>query len=191
MDALQLFFEESHQLSQRDLGYLVDHFEKVSVPKGTVLFEQGAIVDAVYFVGEGVLHHYNYNEEGQKVTLDLHEGPCFCTNLESFSERKICQDSCVALTDCTLYILQKAKYDTLVNTNVKWSNFAKDIIAKTLMKMLNQLKAVSNKSIEQRYLELLKNNPLIVQNASIAMIASYLGTSRETLHRIRRRNILV
>ncbi len=191
MDALQHFFKESHNLSKDDLGYLINHFEKVSVSKGTVLFKQGMVVDVVYFVGEGVLHQYNYNEEGEKVTLNLHDGPCFCTNLESFSERKTSQDSCVALTDCTLYILQKEKYDALVNTNVKWSNFVKDVITKTLTKMLNQLKAISNKSIEQRYLDLLKNNPLIIQNASIATIASYLGTSRETLHRIRRKNILV
>ncbi len=191
MDALQLFFKESHHLSQGDLSYLVDHFEEVSVTKGTVLFEQGSMVDAVYFVGEGVMHRYNYVEEGEKITLDLHEGPCFCTNLESFLEGKKSQDSCVALTDTTLYVLQKEKYNTLVNTNVKWSNFAKDIIVENLMKMLDQLKTISNKSIEQRYLDLLKNNPLIIQNASIAVIASYLGTSRETLHRIRRKNILV
>jgi len=189
MNALQLFFKESHQLSSEDLRFIADHFDKVFAPKGTILFEQGTIVDSVYFIAEGVLHHFNYNQEGAKVTLDLHDGPCFCTDLESFSEVKKSTESCITLTDCTLYVLTKDKYDALVNTDVKWSNFAKDVIAKTLIKMLDQVKAVSTKSIEQRYLELVKKSPLIIQNASVRDIASYLGTSRETLHRIRKKHI--
>lgn len=189
MNALQLFFKESHQLSAEDLTFIADHFDKVDVPKGTILFEQGTVVDSVYFIAEGVLHHYNYNQEGEKSTLELHDGPCFCTDLESFSEGKKSGDSCITLTDSTLYILTKDKYDALINTNLKWAHIAKDIIAKTLIKMLDQLKVVSTKSIEQRYLELVKNKPLIIQNASVRDIASYLGTSRETLHRIRKKNI--
>lgn len=191
MNELELFFKESHQLSQIDLSFVVDHFDKVSVDKGTILIEPGIVVDFIYFIAEGVLHHFNYNQEGEKITLDLHDGPSFCTDLESFSEGKKSKDYCVALTDITLYVLRKDKYDALISTNVKWSNIAKDIIEKNLIKMLDQLKAVSNKSVEQRYLELVKNKPLIIQSASVIDIASYLGTSRETLHRIRRKNILV
>ncbi len=190
MTALQLFFKESHQLSQTDLSFIVNHFETISVDKGTVLIEPGTIVDSVYFIAEGLLHHFNHNQQGEKITLDLHDGPSFCTDIESFSEGKKSEDYCVALTDCTLYVLTKDKYDALINTDVKWSNIAKDIIEKNLIKMLDQVKDMSNKSIEQRYLELLKNKPLIIQNTSVADIASYLGTSRETLHRIRRKNIL-
>ncbi len=189
MNALQLFFKESHQLSPDDLHFIVNHFEMISAPKGTILFHEGMVVDAVYFIAEGVLHHFNYNENGEKTTLDLHNGPCFCTDLESFSDGKKSEDSCVTLTDSTLFKLTKDKYDALIKTDVKWSNFAKDIIEKTLIKMLDQLKTVSTKTIEQRYLDLVKNSPLIIQSASVADIASYLGTSRETLHRIRKKNI--
>lgn len=189
MTALQLFFKESHQLSHDDLCFVVDHFDKVSLDKGAVLIEQGMIVNYIYFIAEGVLHHFNYNQEGEKMTLDFHDGPSFCTDLVSFSEGKKSEEYCTTLTDSTIYVLTKDKYDALVNTNVKWSNIAKDIIEKNLIKMLDQLKDVSAKSTEQRYLELVKSKPLIIQNASVADIASYLGTSRETLHRIRRKNI--
>jgi len=191
MNALELFLKETKELSVDDLQFVASRFKEVFAPKGTILFEQGMIVDSVYFIAQGVLHHFNYNEEGDKTTLDLHNGPCFCTDLESFSEGKISEDSCVTLTDSTLYVLSKREYQTLINTNVKWSNFAKGIIEKTLIKMLDNVKIVSTKSIEQRYLDMVKNSPLIIQNASVADIASYLGTSRETLHRIRKKNVLV
>lgn len=191
MTELELFFKESHQLSTSDLDFVIGHFEKISVDKGSVLVEPGKIIRRVYFIAEGLLHHYNFNDEGEKVTLDFHDGPSFCTDLESFSQEKKSTDYCVALTQCELYVISKENYDALINSDMKWSSIAKDIIEKNLIRMLEQVKTVSNKSIEQRYLELVKNKPFIIQNTSVADLASFLGTSRETLHRIRRKNILV
>lgn len=190
MNSLELYLKETQDLPLSDLKFVASRFSEVFAPKGTVLFEQGMIVDSIYFIAQGVLHHFNYNQEGDKITLDLHDGPCFCTDLESFTEGKISEDSCITLTDATLYVLSKKEYEELINTNVKWSNFAKGIIEKTLIKMLDNVKTVSTKSVEQRYLDLAKNNPLVIQNASVADIASFLGTSRETLHRIRKKNVL-
>ncbi len=189
MEALRTFLNDSKELSAKEMSFLVDHFEQRQIKRGTVLFEQGAIVNSIFFVAKGVLHHFNYNELGERKTIDLHDGPCFCTDLESFSESKRSEDGCIALTNCTVYVLTKEKYDSLVNTNVKWSNFAKRIIERTLIKILDQLKAISHKSIEERYLDLVKTKPDIIQNASIGTIASYLGTSRETLHRIRKKHL--
>ncbi len=169
--------------------FLIDHLEERRIKKGTVLFEQGAVVSTIFFVSTGILHHFNYTEKGEKKTIDLHDAPCFCTDLESFTEGKLSKDSCVALTDATIYVLTKEKYDALVNTNVKWSNFVKRVIEKTLVNILEQLKTIANKTIEERYLDLVKTKPDIVQNTSVGTLASYLGTSRETLHRIRKKHL--
>lgn len=190
MKELKAFLNDSKELSNGDMGFLADHFEKTTVAKGTVLFDEGDLVNSIYFVAEGILHHFNYNDLGEKKTLDLHDSPCFCTDLESFSEGKRSEDSCVALTDCVLYVLTKDKYDSLINTNIKWSNFVKGVIEKTLIKMIDQIRSVANKSIEERYLDLVKTKPFVIQNVSLKVIASYLGTSRETLHRIRKKTVL-
>lgn len=190
MKALQNFFDTFGELSSDEKFYLANQFEQTHVKKGTPLFEEGEVVDRIYFIGEGILHHFNYNDDGERKTLDLHDGPCFCTDLHSFSEGKRSEESCVALSDSTLYVLTKTKYNALINSNIKWSNFVKGIIERTLIKMLDQVKNTANKSLEERYLELVRTKPKIIQNVSLRVIASYLGTSRETLHRIRRRHLV-
>ena len=42
-------------------------------------------------------------------------------------------------------------------------------------------------TVEQRYLDLLEYHPKMVQEVPVQIIASLIGTSRETLHRIRRK----
>ena len=45
----------------------------------------------------------------------------------------------------------------------------------------------SKMSVEEKYLDLLEHNPQMVQVVPVGILASYIGTSRETLHRIRRK----
>ena len=63
---------------------------------------------------------------------------------------------------------------------------SKKITEQDLIHKLGEIRNMSNKSVVERYHDLVSTSPSILQHASIQMIASYLGTSRETLHRIRR-----
>ncbi len=153
-----------------------------------MLFSEGDRVNQIYFVAKGILHHFNYNEAGQIKTLNLHNGPCFCTDLESFTSGTISRESVKSLSDCTLYVLTKEKYQLLITADLKWSNLVKRITEITFIHKLEQMRSMTNRSVEERYLELAKDKPEIIQQVSIQIIASYLGVSRETLHRIRKRN---
>ncbi len=186
MKMLKNFFTSVENLSSHELDFLLSHMESIHVPKGTVLFESGDLVNSIYFLEDGILHHFNYDAHGKQKTLSLHESPCFCTDLESFSTAKRSQESCVAMTDCTLYELSKPRYNALVNTNLRWSNFVKKITEISLIHELDEIRNRTNKSVKECYQDLVNTKPRILQSVSLQIIASYLGTSRETLHRIRR-----
>ncbi|MEL6917362.1 MAG: Crp/Fnr family transcriptional regulator [Bacteroidota bacterium] len=186
MEALKNFFSSVEHLSSKDMDFLLSKLESKKVAKGTALFELGEMVKDIYFLEDGILHRFNYNDLGEQKTLSLHESPRFCTDLESFSKAKKSTESCVAMTDCTLYRLSKTEYNSLVNSNIRWSNFVKKITEISLILELNETKNRANKPIKERYLDLVNRQPRILQNVSLQIIASYLGTSRETLHRIRR-----
>ena len=47
--------------------------------------------------------------------------------------------------------------------------------------------SLQTQSAEQRYNDLLKNQPEVLQRVSLGHIASYLGISQETLSRIRKK----
>ncbi|MGB5819709.1 MAG: Crp/Fnr family transcriptional regulator [Saonia sp.] len=187
MKALKNFFSGIEQLSPHEMDFLLSHMESKRISKGTVLFEPGDLVNSIYFLEEGILHHFNYNDLGEQKTLGIHNSPCFCTDLESFSIEKRSRESCIAMTDCTVYELSKSHYNALVNSNIKWSNFVKKVTEISLIEKLDEIRNMANKSVGERYRDLVSANPGILQNVSLQIIASYLGTSRETLHRIRRK----
>jgi len=186
MKAFENFIANVAQFSLEEMKFLESQLEVREVPKGTAIFEIGDLVNAVYFLEKGILHHFNYNSQGEQKTLSLHVAPCFCTNLESFTTTKRSEESCMTLMDSTVLVLTKSKYDALINSDIKWSNFVKQVTEVSLIQELNESKDRVNKTVKERYLELVQTRPLILQHVSLQVIASYLGTSRETLHRIRK-----
>ncbi|MEM7380700.1 MAG: Crp/Fnr family transcriptional regulator [Bacteroidota bacterium] len=190
MEALKKYFMSVEDLSPGEMDFLLSHIKTKEIPKGTPLFQEGDLVRSIYFLESGVLHHFNYTPEGEKKTLRLRESPCFCTDLESFSAAKRTDQTCVAMTDCTIHELSKPNYDSLINSSLRWSNFVKTITELSLVKVLEEIKEIANKSVRERYHELAQKRPGLLQVVPLQIIASYLGTSRETLHRIRRTEIL-
>ena len=186
MEALKNYLSKIESLSSQEMDFVLSHVKSKKIAKGTALFAPGDLVNSVYFLEEGILHHFNYNESGEQKTLCLHDSPCFCTDLESFSSAIRSQESCVALTECTILEMSKADYNALINTSVKWSNFVKKITELDLIHKLGEIRNITNKSVVERYHDLVTTSPRILQHVSLQIIASYLGTSRETLHRIRR-----
>ncbi len=186
MKVLKDFFYSIENLSTDEMNFLLSHLETTEVKKGTQLFEAGDLVRSIFFLEKGILHHFNYAADGEQKTLSLHEAPCFCTDLESFSTTKRSEESCMAMTDCTIHELTKSNYEALVNTNLRWSNFVKKITERSLVKALGEIREIANKSVKERYFDLQLKRPRILQVVPLQIIASYLGTSRETLHRIRR-----
>ena len=190
MEALKNFFYSVEDFTPDEMNFLLSHLKTIEVKKGTQLFKAGDLVRSIFFLEKGILHHFNHTASGEQKTLDLHESPCFCTDLESFSTNKRSEESCVAMTDCILQELTKAKCDTLINTSIRWSNFIKKITEISFVKALAEKRDIANKSVKERYNDLVVQSPTILQAVPLQIIASYLGTSRETLHRIRRDYVL-
>lgn len=63
------------------------------------------------------------------------------------------------------------------------------IMVDDFKKAEDYISLLNNFSPEERYLQLVKNNPKILQRAPLIYIASYLGITPESLSRIRRRTL--
>ncbi|MEO1652423.1 MAG: Crp/Fnr family transcriptional regulator, partial [Bacteroidota bacterium] len=90
------------------------------------------------------------------------------------------------LTDCQLWVIQKETLERLCREVPKIAQFKERIIEYSLTCKEERVRSLLLDTPQQRYEALLKEQAEIFQRAPLTMIASYLGISRETLHRIRR-----
>ena len=187
MQMLYEYFKNFGELSQSNMEFLLSHIKVGKLNKGEELISANQTVGSCYFLEEGFMHYYTHNDFGDRITLKV-ISPNYCwTIIESFFNQTPTFDECVALSDVHFYELRKADYLTIKSKNIELSNFIQNIIEQILSAKVLEAKKKSSMTVEERYIDLMQTNPLLVQEVPVHVIASWIGTSRETLHRIRRR----
>lgn len=181
------YFRSFGALSKPNMDFLLGHCKEREISKGTKLIEPNQKVDSVYFLEEGFLHYYAYNEHGERITLNV-VGPNHCwTVMDSFINELPTSDECAAINHVSFCELKRTDYLTIKAKNKELGDFIQTIVEQILSAKVIEANKKSSMSIEQRYLDLLYTKPKMVQEVPVHIIASLLGTSRETLHRIRRK----
>ncbi len=187
MQMLYEYFQSFGALSQPNMEFLLSHIKKGKLGKGEKLIQANQTVGSCYFLEEGFLHYYTHNDLGDRITLKV-ISPNYCwTEIEGFFYQKPTFDECVALTDVRFYELKKTDYLAIKSKNIELSNFIQNITEQILSAKVVEEKKKSSMTVEERYVDLLHTHPELVQEVPVHVIASWIGTSRETLHRIRRR----
>ncbi len=187
MEMLRDYFRSFGAISPTDLDFLVSRCEEKHLKKGDSLIRPHEHVDSIFFLASGYLHYYSHNEYGERITLKV-ISPNHCwTIMDSFFHQKITMDECQALTDVNYFELKRSDYMEVKAKNTDLANFIQTITEYILSAKVMEANKKSKLSVEERYLDLLHNNPALIQEVPVNIIASYIGTSRETLHRIRRK----
>lgn len=153
--------------------------------KGTLLVEEGKVPTDYYFVLKGCLRCY-YNIDGEEKTT------AFYTESESYAPPSVatrtssdCYLDCIE--DCVLLV---------ANPEIEQETFEKFPRFETLCRLMSEDLLAKNQAEfdtfktsnpEQRYLNLLNTRPDLVKRVPLSQLASYIGITRESLSRIRKR----
>ena len=134
---------------------------------------------------------YYINENEEEVNFLFHfdqriEDTVF-TDYESFLLKIPSKLNIQALEDCIVSTMSQENWITLSNTNLYWQQFSKKMTEKAYLSAKKRVEDLLYYSPENRYLKLLKENPMIFQKISQRHIASYLGITPQSLSRIRKR----
>jgi CRP-like cAMP-binding protein len=91
------------------------------------------------------------------------------------------------MEDSELLLLSKPSWDTLMQHIPKFEHYFRIIIQNNLVATQKRVIQSHTETAEEKYLKFIQNYPGCVQRIPQHMIASYIGISRETLSRLRKR----
>jgi CRP/FNR family transcriptional regulator, anaerobic regulatory protein len=172
-------------LSKDDQDLCGSFFEPVSFKRNTILETEGKTAQYLYFVNEGYLRLFYYDDNGDEVTTHLSAQNNFITSFFSFIHQQKATDHVECITDCELLRIERPKMKELIETNEKFKNFSLIIFQEAITFTQIRANDLATLTAEIRYKKLLKERPEIVQNVPIQYIASYLGIKPQSLSRIR------
>ena len=179
------FFQKNSDMSLQTIINLTNHFEERKFWKNEFFLREGKVSDLLY-LAEGLMRAYTFDLKGNEVTTNLFAKNRQVFDHASFFLQTPSEENITAVTDCLGYSITFEKMNAIFHSIPEFREYGRRMLVKELVSYKKRTLAVINKSAEQRYEDLIKDDKDIFQFVQLKHIASYLGVTNSSLSRIRR-----
>lgn len=181
---LEALIQSKLQLENDELNTILSCFKLIQVKKNEQLLQSRTVADKIYFIKKGCLRLY-YSTEDHNITRFMAFEGTFLTSIVSFISREPSSEYIEAVENSELFAISYDDFFRLRNTIPQWDKMYIYILEYGLTVITSKLSSLLTQNAAERYRNLLKNNPELIQRLSNANLASYLNISPETLSRIK------
>jgi CRP/FNR family transcriptional regulator, anaerobic regulatory protein len=165
-------------------------FEKilivVQIKKKEFLLQEGNICNKITFINNGCVRMF-YNVDGTENTVQFFFADSWYTDYESFLTGAPTVENLQALQDSEVIQFRKEDLISLYQTHPVFEKVGRVMAENAYLSLSTINKMLANEEPTQRYLNLIKQRPDVVEKIPQHYIASYLGIKPESLSRIRKR----
>lgn len=186
MDQIKDFITSIAPISDNDISFFINKMEKLYLKKKVSLLKQGEVENYLYFVAEGSVRFFIPKDENDLTFGFVFENE-FASSYDSFLSQTPSAYGLETMSDTLIY---KISYENLqaVYASTKLGN----LIGRKMAEQLFLRKAKRELSLilqtaEERYLDLFRQRPRLLQEVPLKYIASYIGVTPQALSRIRKR----
>lgn len=181
--------ENIHQiisLTKEEKAIVEKAFSAIEISKGDLFVRQGKICDQVGFVVSGKLRNYYIDESGNEVTCYFVTPESFISSFTSFLTNTPANENISALENSLIRVISKKDLEEL-SVLVPKIQILRRIIAENLfITMEKRIFMLQSKSANERYENMLKDNPEIILSVPLQYTASFLGITPQHLSRLRK-----
>ncbi len=173
-------------VSDKDLELLTHLMHRKHFYKGEVILKEGEVCKEYYFVLQGYLRTYSIKNE-REVNVNFYFEDHTACNFASFRNNTPSQFYMIAMEDCIVYYGTKKETEPVLLTEVSLHALLFRFFQDLYLKEEEHSDNFKLFTPEERYKYMLANQLQYLQRIPVKYLASYLGVSRETLSRIRKK----
>lgn len=155
--------------------------------KGEVFLEQDKIAQEIGFVLSGVLRYYVIDNSGNEITYLFKQENNLFTNLDSFYNNKPGHGTIEAETEAEILVFSKTSWLTISETVKEWDSTIRKIYQNSLIEHITFQRKLIDQEASASYLDFLREYPTIAQRVPASHLASFLGITRHSLSRIKKK----
>ncbi len=175
---------EYSYLSEETKSLLREIISIETFNKEDLILEHGDVCKHIYFVKKGFIRIF-YFKEGKEITEWITGENNFFFSITSFFESSPSDLIIEALENSEIIQISKVGLDGLRKQNIEVANLMIEWISGSLVLSQKRMDSIQFETARQRYDNLLKQQPELLNKVALQHIASFLGITQETLSRIR------
>ena len=180
------YFRSLTPLTPEEEQAFVDSMEVVTLKKGEYLKRDDQLMVNTYFVMGGCIRHF-VNIDGEESTTDFYtDGYWIISSYDSLGDDSSFANL-KAEEDTELVLGNEEKSAAFMEKHPRFESVAFKVLEQSMIRQRQEWMAFQTGTPEQRYQNLLKTRPDLIQRVPLYQIASYIGVKPESLSRIRKR----
>jgi len=173
-------------LNEAEKEIIENYFHEVHLPKGTLWIKQGVVCNHVAFVVSGKLRIFYFDDSGNEVTCYFLMPEDFFSSFTSFLTNTPSKEHISAIENTVLKTITKSNLEELSGLVPKIHIFRRVIAENLFILMERRIAMLQSQSAQERYENLLKENPEIILSIPLQYTASFLGITPQHLSRLRK-----
>jgi Cyclic nucleotide-binding domain. len=163
---------------------IIGAITEVQYPKNYQLISADKVERDIYFIKKGIVRACTNSSE-EEITFWFGKEGDTIVSMRSYVDNRRGYENIELLEDCILYRLSVSALDSLYANDIHVANWGRKFAEQELLKTEERLIARQFSTASERYNDLMKNNPELLQRIQLSYIASYLGITQVSLSRIR------
>jgi CRP-like cAMP-binding protein len=165
------------------------YFQSKTLQRRETLHNTHVICGNVYFIEKGIIRYFQI-EDGEEVTGQFFFEGGWYTDLESFLSNNYSRQTAQAIEGSSLLYISKSDLEKLYTEVPKFERFGRLMAEQAFIGLRKKTDNLTLLNAKERYLNLLKQRPKVIERIPQHYIASYLGIKPQSLSRIRKNLIL-
>ncbi|UBM59488.1 Crp/Fnr family transcriptional regulator [Marinilongibacter aquaticus] len=186
-EALKQTLDKILKITDDDWAIFESILETKKLKKKEYLLREGQICRGIYFLSEGIMRTFHTNNDGKEINTAFYFQNDFLREIESMTHTIPSQKNIQTLKDSTVFYIDKSKLQRLYEKSEFYQKLGRMILEKLTISEQKYSSFLTTYSPKERYLYLVENRPECIEQIPLQYLASYLGISRESLSRIRKR----
>ncbi|WP_375436573.1 Crp/Fnr family transcriptional regulator [uncultured Hymenobacter sp.] len=181
---LREHLEKIVPLTEEEFAWVLARFTIKRFKKHQFLIQEGEPVKYYYFVASGLLKLVYTDDSGKQHLLSFAMEDWWESDFQAFYTQTPATLSLECLEDTVVFCLSLEDYHQLCESLPQMARFFLQKSTLGFIAAQQRLLLLLTTNAKERYEQLLTKYPALGQRVSKALLASYLGVSRETLSRL-------
>ena len=179
------FLNLDHLIPLDLITKIFDRIQLVNHPKNYLLHEKGTVCEHIYLIQKGLARTFFY-KDGKDITVHLASEGEVITAVDSIISLKKSRYNVELLEDSEVYSISYEALQSLLSQHPEYEKYVRLVLERMYTEGADRIEEFLFFSAKERYDNLVKTRPQLIQRVNLGHIASYLGMTQETLSRIRK-----
>ncbi len=158
-----------------------------TIGKNDYVIKSGQTIRYLPFINKGLMVNYRLDENGNKHVIQIRWTGSWLGDLYSFFSGNPTRFNIQTYQDTDLLLMDHETYDYITSEYPLCERYFRLGLQNAYVETLNQIFNLHSLSAEERYLELIKNFPTLLDEIPHYLIASYLNIKPQSLSRVRKK----